>query len=356
MQAISEHSWRRLALLGGVALLLAPLALIPVGCGNKSDSKVKVAYIGLTCEAPIFVAYEKGLFKEEGLEVEFVKTDWDGLRQGLGLGRFDAIQTLIMYVLKPMEQGLDAKITGGVHTGCLRLQVAANSKIQSPKELKGKKIGVSTHLESPPHLFASRVLKALENGSVDAIAVSDPIGTILVGKNVVRTIADQAVDAPYADEYCCVVVVSGRLARDNPKAAAKITRAMMKASKWVQQNPTAAAKLAVDNNYTATSVDINAQALAKLHYTPGIRKCQTSIGIAAKEMQQVGLLSEQTDPEQLTKAAWLDLDGVTDEWINALRVPRVPGGGPPPRLGVLEFALVCEGQKFSGGCCGGNGP
>jgi NitT/TauT family transport system substrate-binding protein len=260
------------------------------------------------------------------------------------------------------------------------LQVAANSKIQSPKELKGKKIGVSTHLESPPHLFASRVLKtngidprnkeevtwlpypedtlvkALENGSVDAIAVSDPIGTILVGKNVVRTIADQAVDAPYADEYCCVVVVSGRLARDNPKAAAKITRAMMKASKWVQQNPTAAAKLAVDNNYTATSVDINAQALAKLHYTPGIRKCQTSIGIAAKEMQQVGLLSEQTDPEQLTKAAWLDLDGVTDEWINALRVPRVPGGGPPPRLGVLEFALLCEGQKFSGGCCGGNGP
>ena len=122
-------------------------------------TKVKVAYLGLTCEAAMFVAKEKGFFEEEGLDVEFVKTDWDGLRDGLGLGRFDANYTLIMYLLKPIEQGLDVKITGGVHSGCLRVQAGAKSSIQSVADLKGKRIGIPT-MGSPPFLFASRVLAA----------------------------------------------------------------------------------------------------------------------------------------------------------------------------------------------------
>ena len=33
-----------------------------------------------------------------------------------------------------IEQGLDVKITGGIHTGCLRLQVGAHSDIMSAKD------------------------------------------------------------------------------------------------------------------------------------------------------------------------------------------------------------------------------
>src|SRR5439155_26235626 len=102
----------------------------PVTASPGEPAPVKVAYLGLTCEAPIFVAQEKGFFKDEGLDVELVKTDWDGLRDGLGLGRFDANHTLIMYLLKPIEADLDVKITGGIHTGCLRVQVGATSDIQ----------------------------------------------------------------------------------------------------------------------------------------------------------------------------------------------------------------------------------
>jgi len=48
--------------------------LLVAGCNRNSNStvrnsnKVRVGYIGLTCEAPIYAAYEKGFFKEEGLE------------------------------------------------------------------------------------------------------------------------------------------------------------------------------------------------------------------------------------------------------------------------------------------------
>src|SRR5262249_1641213 len=121
---------------------------------------LKVAYLGLTCEAPIFVAKEKGFFEEEGLDVELETTNWDGLREGLSTGRFDANHTLVMYLLQAIEKKADVKITGGIHTGCLRLQVSAKSDIKSIDQLRGKKIGVPTHKFSPPHMFASRVLAA----------------------------------------------------------------------------------------------------------------------------------------------------------------------------------------------------
>ncbi len=369
---------------GTLLMVLSTSCVVLVSTGCRKDPvpsstaaiKLKVAYLGLTCEAPIFVAQHKGFFTEEGLDVELTKTDWDGLREGLGMGRFDANHTLIMYLLKPIEAGMDVKITGGVHTGCLRLQVGTKSGIVDAKELRGKKIGVPTHKGSPPHLFASRVLanagidptdekavtwmpfppdvlgKAVADGRVDAIATSDPVGMMLMDKGIVRTIADQAVDSPYSEEYCCASVVSGKLAKENPIAAAKVTRAILKAARWVEENPTAAAELAVEKKYTPASKEINAQALSKLKYMPGVSRCRESIDLAAKEMKRAGLLKALTNPDELTKKAWLDLDGVTDEWIKGLKVASVKGGGRPPLMAPGVFAALCEGRQLNYGCCG----
>jgi NitT/TauT family transport system substrate-binding protein len=360
------------------------VSILPVsGCGTAGDARtsdgkirLKVAYLGLTCEAPIFVARENGFFDEEGLSVELVKTDWDGLREGLGIGRFDANHTLIMYLLKPIEQGVDVKITGGIHTGCLRLQVGAGSGVRTAADLRGKKIGVPTHIGSPPYLFASRVLvaaglnpspedgdvkwlafppdvlgKAVDDGRVDAIATSDPIGTILLGTGQVKTIADQATDPPYRDEYCCAAVVSGQLAARDPAAAAKVTRALLKAAKWVGENPSAAAKLSVEKNYLASSAEINAQAISKLKYLPGVTACRESIDRAAAEMKKAGLLKRSTDPAALARKAWLDLDGVTDEWVRGIKVEMVAGGGRPPLLEPAAFAALFAGRRACRSCC-----
>src|SRR5436309_1603113 len=108
-----------LALLG-ICLLSA--------CSKSGDSssaansnKIRVGYIGLTCEAPIFTAVEKGFFKDEGLDVSLVKCEWANYKDVLALGGFDITHHLIMYFLKPIEQGLDVKFTGGIHRGCLRV-------------------------------------------------------------------------------------------------------------------------------------------------------------------------------------------------------------------------------------------
>ena len=170
---------------------------------------------------------------------------------------------------------------------------------------------------------------ALDNEQVDAVADSEPIGSILLAQGKVRTVADQAVDPPYRDEYCCVVVVSGKLAARDPAAAAKVTRALLKGARWVEENPTAAAKLSVEKKYIAASEEINAHAISNLNYRPAVSRCRESLDLAAKEMKAAGLLNPSTDPADLARRAWLDLDGVSDDWVNGLKVERVAGGGPP---------------------------
>jgi len=291
------------------------------------------------------------------------------------LGKFDANHTLVMFLLKPIEQGLDVKITGGIHTGCLRIQASAKSTIMSVEDLKGKKIGVPTNLGSPPALFAKRVVAAhgidpskkedidwiaiapeamaiaVDKGQVDAIATSEPMGSILLGKKLVRTVADQAVDSPYKDEYCCAAVVSGKLARENPAAAAKVTRALLKGAKWVNTNPTAAAKLGVEKKYVASTPEMNAQALSKLNYIPGVARCRDTLLSAATEMKNSKLLGSGTDPAQLAKKAWLELPGVSDEWVKNLEVEKIAGGGPPPRLTPEMLAAMFDGKDACCSCC-----
>jgi NitT/TauT family transport system substrate-binding protein len=314
-------------------------------------AKVRVGYIGLTCEAPIYTAIEKGFFKDEGLDVELVKCEWSKYKDALALGSYDITQHLIMYFLKPIEQGLDVKMTGGVHTGCLRVQAGVNSSIKSVKDLKGKRIGVPG-MGTPPFIFANRVIGAngmdaskdvewkvfpagelglaLTKGEVDAVADSEPIGSLLLADGKVKTIADQAKDAPYKDEYCCAVVANGKWLAANPKVAAAATRAILKGAKWVQTNPKAAAVMSVEKKYLPSNPELNTTALGNLNYIPSISGAEKAIHSAAKEMKIAGMLNPTTDVEELAKKAFISLDGVTDQWIEGLKVEKVAGGQVPP--------------------------
>src|SRR5687768_11018555 len=154
--------------LAALALLLGTLA----GCDGSSSSgvapgevgpdgltKIRVGYIGLTCEAPLFTAVEKGFFREEGLDVEMVRCEWATYKDALALGRYDVTHHLVMYFLKPIEQGMDVKFTGGVHRGCLRVQSVKGGPVRTVGDLKGKTIGVPG-MGTPPFMFASRVMAA----------------------------------------------------------------------------------------------------------------------------------------------------------------------------------------------------
>jgi sulfonate transport system substrate-binding protein len=236
-----------------------------------------------------------------------------GLRS---VGGFDITHHLIMYLLKPIEQGLDVRFTAGIHQGCLRVQAASGGNIKTVKDLRGKRIGVPG-MGTPPFIFANRVLTAngidgsrdvswtvfpsgelglaLEKGQVDAVADSEPIGTLLLVSGKVRNVADQATDPPYKDEYCCAVVVNGKFLANNPKAAAAATRALLKGAKWVEANPAAAAKLSVEKKYLASNPELNTVAIPHLRYIPSVAGAENAVNSAAKEMRTAGMLGPTTD-------------------------------------------------------------
>lgn len=353
---------------GGSAPATQPTAAAPA---SASLTKIRVGYIGLTCEAPIFVAYEKGFFKDEGLDAELVKYDWASYRDALGLGKFDITHHLVMYLLKPIEQGMDVKFTAGIHRGCLRVQAGANGEIKTIGDLKGKRIGVPA-LGTPPHVFATRVLGAngidpnkevtwrvfpaselglaLDKGEVDAVATADPIGTLLLSQGKVRNVVDQATDAPYKDEYCCAVVANGKFLAQHREAAAAATRALLKAAKWVDANPTAAAHISVDSKYVTVKVELDARALAQLKYIPSVSGAQNAVTLAATEMKKAGMLNDSTDVAALAARAFEKLDGVSDDWVDKLVVEKVAGGGPLPPLDAVAMAKLMASSRQDS-CC-----
>src|SRR6266567_2735474 len=362
--------------LRSIALVATTLFLL-IGCGgNRADSaatsnKVRVGYIGITCEAPIFTAVEKGFFKEEGLDVSLVKCEWANYKDILALGGFDVTHHLVMYFLKPIEQGLDVKFTGGIHRGCLRVQAAVNGNIRKVADLRGKRIGVPG-MGTPPFIFANRVLGAngidpskeitwrvfpagelglaLDKGEVDAVADSEPIGSLLVAQGKVKNVADQAQDAPYKDEYCCAVIVNGKFLAANPKAAAAATRALLKGAKWVEANPAAAARLSVEKKYLASNPELNTVAISHLRYVPSVSGAEAAVNSAAAEMKVAGMLSPSTNVAELGKRAFAHLDGVTDEWLQNLQVEKVAGGQVPPNQDIRLYAeLILQDKEES--CC-----
>jgi sulfonate transport system substrate-binding protein len=361
----------RLAALVGIT----PLLLIACRAKNSNPSatsnKVRVGYVGLTCEAPIFTAVEKGFFKDEGLDVSLVKCEWANYKDVLALGGFDITHHLVMYFLKPIEQGLDVKFTAGIHRGCLRVQAPVNSKINSIADLRGKRIGVPG-MGTPPFIFANRVLGAhgidpgkeitwrvfpagelglaLDKGEIDAVADSEPIGSLLIAEGKVKNVADQAQDAPYKDEYCCAVIVNGKFLRANPKAAAAATRALLKGAKWVEANPAAAARLSVEKGYLASNPELNTVALSHLRYIPSISGGEAAVGSAAAEMKLAGMLSPTTDVAELAKRAFVHLEGVTDDWLQNLQVEKVAGGQVPPDQDIRLYAEMIL-HDTEGSCC-----
>jgi NitT/TauT family transport system substrate-binding protein len=316
--------------------------------------------VGITCEAPIFSAVEKGFFKEEGLDVSLVKCDWRNYKDVLALGGYDVTHHLVMYFLKPIEQGLDVKFTGGIHRGCLRLQASAKGNVRSVQDLRGKRIGVPG-MGTPPFIFASRVLGsqgidikkdvtwlvfpagelglAIDKGEVDAVANSEPIGSMLLAAGKVRHLADQATDMPYKDEYCCAVLVSGKFLAKNPKASAAATRALLKAAKWVETNPAEAARLSVEKKYLASTAEHNAVAISHLRYVPSVSGAEIAVKLASAEMKVAGMLSPSTDVEGLARRSFVQLEGVSDEWLKSLAVEKVAGGEVPRMWIARQYAM-----------------
>ena len=328
------------------ALVLASsVAVTSCSKNEKADSK-KVVRInfqtGTLCAAPVHVAMKMGLFDEElekiGQKAEYVLQAEGGATLGemIASGKVDAGYGLYATQLQAMENGLPISYTSGIHIGCTKYYVRSDSDIQSVKDLRGKKIGVPGLADSSVMNLKRKLMDvgigvtadnnevefvaysssdlaiALNNGAVDVIGAHDPVATKGELAYGFRKILDTGTDEKFVNEYCCQQFVTHKLLSENPEGAAAVTRALQKASAFVEAEPRAAAQLQIENDLVAGDLDFNAALLEELNFIPSRSLGKKTFDAAARQLQTAGILKETTDIEKFIAQGYIELFGVPD--------------------------------------------
>ena len=323
------------------------------GCGKDATSEktngsgapvVKIGTAnGSLCLAPLHIAEDNGYFKEEfeaaGVEYELVEIELAQAGDHIASGKIDACVGLAGSLIPQIDSGLDISFTGGLHTGCTKFYVNTDSGIDSIADLKGKKIGVpglgdSSVVALKRELFDQGIgvsadnmevewvsynltdlPLALDNRAVDVVALHDPVAYQAEQEYGFKKIFDLAEDERFSKEYCCQIYVTNELAQEYPEAAAAYTRALLKASAFVQHDAEAAAKIQIDNGQCAGELKINAMLLESYNYTPSVSLAKSTFQSASDELIKIGDLQEGIILETFIKEHFKEFDKVPDSYI-----------------------------------------
>lgn len=306
------------------------------GCGKKEVTEdenyvVKISMTGGLCEAPLVAAVEKGYLDDAGIKYELNKIESAQIADTLSTKKADASLALISKMAQPLENGLEAKLTEGLHTGCLKILVGANSPITSAKELKGKKIGIpgmassnavltervlahegigvtNDNLQVEWQVFNSADLPlAIQNGSVDAVTISDPQASITEKSGILKTIYNQATDDLTKDEYCCGLFEGNDFIKEHPQLAKKLSEALFKGSQYVSEHKEEITKIQVDKKYCPGDAQTNAQIIQTYKYDPSIEGGKEALRNNIKDLQEIGLIKKDTDVDALTENSFEDV-------------------------------------------------
>lgn len=314
-------------------------------CGAKSKEETAETYVlkvgetqGALCHAPLQVAMELGYLDEEGIKWERVDFGGSDIQAALGSGAIDCGFGLIGKFIQPIENGLNMVVTAGMHTGCTKILVKADSGIQSIADLEGKTIGVSS-LAGSEAVTAKRALYAagvdisadggevtfavygttdqpiaLLNGAVDAIATPDPVATNAENEYGFTVLLDTAATEPYASEYCCVSFVSTEIAEKYPEIAAGFTRAVLKASAYVAAHPEETAKIQIDGEYVSGTPQANAEILKSYQYIPSVQGGYDALVNVSRDLQEIGVLKSTTDVDAMIERSFRFFENVPDSY------------------------------------------
>ncbi|HAG05026.1 MAG TPA: ABC transporter substrate-binding protein [Lachnospiraceae bacterium] len=308
---------------------------------SSDDFVLKIAYSGSLCEAPVHVASTLGFFDEVGLKYEMVRTDAAQMPEAIGSDKVNAGFGLLGKYLQPIvENGLDMKITGGLHTGCTRILVPKDSDIKTVADLKGKKIGTTGLGAAAPTIVARRAMlhaglnasvencdaefvvygasdlaQALDSGVVDAIANGDPQAAVAQKEYNLTALVDTATSDDFKDEYCCISFVTGDIVEKHPEEAKKFTEAVLKAAQWVENHKEETALLQIEHEWVAGDYKANAEVLETYNYKPSLDGGVTALKATIPDLQEIGLISSEKTTDEIIEEITYHPEGLTDEEV-----------------------------------------
>lgn len=239
--------------------IILTLTFCFAGCGNTEQGTMK--YVGLKVYDPVYVAYEKGFFEEEGLKLEIVDTVAGGATavQMVSSGDVQGALLSTMALINAVGAGMPVigvtDIQSAFEAAPLEeFYVRADSGINSVADLKGKKIAINLVKSS----FHYTWLMALENagisaddvtfvnlsfdqqeaalmrGDVDAIGLMQPYAPKARNNKELKMLFD-AVDV-FGEKQFSEIFVNSVWAENNVEDAEAFVKGIVKATKWIQEN------------------------------------------------------------------------------------------------------------------------
>ena len=252
-------------------------------------NKIRLPQTPAMCEAPQYVVGD--LLKAEGFTaVEYIKIDIahpsaaGRLEKLLASGAIDVGFNFAAPVVIQIDSGDPIALLAGVHAGCFEL--FGTARVRAIRDLKGKTVAV-TGLGAAQQIYvasmvayigldprrdvnfvtypAAEGMRLLSDGKVDAYLGFPPDPQELRAKKIGRVVVNSAVDRPWSQYFCCMVVGNREFVRQYPVATKRALRAILKATDLCALEPQRAARSLVDGGFT-TRYDYALQTIKELPY------------------------------------------------------------------------------------------
>lgn len=276
------------------ALVLAVLAPAYAQPAAPETPKVRFVVGGKSgvFYLPLTATERLGYFKAAGLDVEIsdVQSGARALQSliggsaDVGTGTFDH-----MIQVQAKGQEITAFVQYGLYPGLvLAVPTPKLAAYSSPKDLKGRKIGV-TSPGSATHFMAaylmvcnglkaddasfigtgvtSTAVAAVRRGELDAIVTSDPAISTMLADNLVKVVVDTRTGAGTQSVYGGpypggVVYARSTFIEQNPRTVQALSTAFVRALRWIASHPVEDLAKLMPAEFALGNPAIYAQALA----------------------------------------------------------------------------------------------
>jgi len=358
MKKLNKKVWRKFASTFVIGTLLASSL---VGCGTKevqsqnpgqeqtettatsqltpeeyeaafraepaAQREIRIGYGGSLCQAAIAIAQEKGFFAAEGLNT--VLTRVEDARDAIVGGKIDTSAGMVAGWLKPITSGVDLVFTVGLHTGCASAIALADSPINSFADAEGQVVAINGGIGGIYHNIAYRLiahdgfvpedftwkdfpadqaLQVLQKGEAAVAVLADQLAERWVQEGLVKRIRSTTLDEDFKNETCCVMGIAGDFLRENPITSEKISKAVYKASLWVEENKEETARILIEKGHISGDVDYAADLLKLYRFDVDNAGTEKSIYDSVDEYKALGVIDKNLDVEAFKKQVWHRFD------------------------------------------------
>jgi len=226
--------------------------LLPLELSQAQSQKIRISLSSRSnTNTTYYVAQSRGFFKAEGLEVEFIQIN-PRLGAMAVLNGDVTFTTSFVSTFRGVVQGLPMKTVFILLKKGLYYLVVRPDIIKDPKDLKGKKLGVTT-VNGGDHIIGRELLRmigvdpssmqaisvgnpalrfqALVTGAVQAVSVPPPYDAQLKEMGLTAISGPPEIGVPSSGLFA-----ANRLIKENPQVLRKTIKALLKANRFLEAN------------------------------------------------------------------------------------------------------------------------